>query len=596
MTFPRLAEIEQELAHPVNDLTAFPVAFLRNVTLEGMTPYLRYAARHDGLDLEIRWGAYDNILQEALGGGSGVVGPEVGVIVVNLWLPAFSELLGLAFARATPADIAVEIERVQDYITATLRALRERSAAPILWLSFEPPAWPSYGILDPTMSQGHRKVIRDLNAHLAAELVTAGNAWLVDTAQCLERVGARQFYDWRYWYMAHSPISRAGLAELANEIGKHARALVGRTRKCLVLDCDNTLWGGIVGEDGTDGICIGAEHPGSSFREFQLEALNLYSRGVILALCSKNNMDEVLEVFRTRPEMILREEHISSMRVNWQDKATNLREIATELNIGLDSIVFADDSDFEINLVRSELPEIETIHLPVAQCTENRARLASCGLFDALALTDEDRARGQMYRAEVARKTLRAQATNMGDYLASLEMRLVIQEVGDHDLDRVAQLCLRTNQFNLTTRRHTKDELAAIASHPANSLHLLKLSDRYGDYGTIGFCMTMVRDGAAIVDTFLMSCRALGRGVETAFLAICAEAAYRKGGTVLRGCYIQTKKNALVADFYTRHGFRPIDLPDPGQWYELDWTSSRISVPEHLTVSVEETREYTEPV
>jgi len=596
MTFPRLAEIETELALPANDLVSFPCAFLRNVTLEGVAPYMRYAARRDGLDLELRWGAYDNILQEALGGGSGVVGSGERAIVVSLWLPAFSEQLGLAFAQAKPAEVEAEVARVQEYIAATLCALRARSAAPILWLGFEPPAWPSYGILDATMSHGHRAVIRGLNAYLATELASAGNAWFIDSAQCLERVGARQFYDWRYWYMAHSPFSRAGMAELASEIGKHVRALAGRTRKCLVLDCDNTLWGGIVGEDGIDGIRIGGEHPGSSYREFQQEALNLYSRGVILALCSKNNHDDVLEVFRTRPEMILREEHISSIRVNWQDKATNIREIAAELNIGLDSMVFADDSEFEINLVRSELPEVETMLLPAAQSAENRARLASCGLFDAMALTDEDRARGQMYRAEVARQTLRAHATDMGEYLASLEMRIVVQEVGDDDLDRVAQLCLRTNQFNLTTHRHTRDELAAIAAKPANSLHLLKLSDRYGDYGTIGFCMTMVQGAEAIVDTFLMSCRALGRGVETAFLATCAAAAHRKGGTVLRGAYIPTKKNALVADFYPRHGFQPIEREGAGQWYELDWNLGRIAVPPYLTVTVQEMREATERV
>lgn len=603
MIFPRLSVIEEVLGQPAG-LPVSACAVLRNVTIEGIESYLRYAARSSGMDLRMDWGDYDNILQEASGSGSGVVTDDTQMVLVCLWLPAFSDILGFGFASHGEQQIAEELERVRAYCGATLRALRQRSSAAILWLGFEPPAWPAYGILDHggQTSQfnqfSQRQAIASLNGFLEQELASAGKAWLVDSGQCLERIGAHQFYDWRYWHMAHAPFSRAALAELAGETSKHLRALSGKVRKCLVLDCDNTLWGGIIGEDGIEGIRIGVEHPGSAYREFQLEILNLYHRGVILGLCSKNNLDDVLEVLRARPGMVLREEHFSVMRVNWQDKAANLREIATELNIGLDSLVFADDSEFEINLIRSALPEVETILINPKQPYDSRLALAGCGWFDTHSLTLEDRSRGKMYRAEVARQSLRTQSTDLGDYLQSLEMRVTVEEAdaaNPAELERAAQLCQRTNQFNLSTKRYTREELAAFAAVPSNTLSMLKLSDRFGDYGVVGFCLTILdgdgdgNGGEALIDTFLLSCRALGRGVETAFLAKCLDAAVRKGAARFKGLYIPSKKNAQVANFYAKHGFQPlIDSPIDGDgqsWFGLTWRPDCIIVPKHFSIA-----------
>lgn len=585
MTMPRLSEIEEQLAQPQDGLTAFPCAVLRNVTIEGLEPYLRYTARRDGLDLQCEWGEFDNILQEASGGGRGVISTDTHAVLVCLWLPAFSELFGAAFPRANVAQLRDEMERVGTYCAMVIRALRERTKAPILWMGFESPAWPSYGIADVGMPVGHRAAIDELNRMVSSELLVAGNAFLVDTSLCSARVGAAQFYDWRYWYMARSPYSRSALAELATEIAKYVRALAGRARKCLVLDCDNTMWGGIVGEDGLDGIKIGVEHPGAAFRDFQQEILNLYHRGVILAICSKNNEQDVAEVFRSRPEMVLREEHFAVMRVNWRDKAANLREIASEIGIGLDSLVFIDDSEFEVNLVRSALPEVETLLFPAARASENHSRLASCGLFDTLSVTDEDRARGQMYRAEVARKALRVTATDMGEYLRSLEMRLTIQEIAEGDLDRAAQLCQRTNQFNLTTRRYARDDLALLASTPGTILRQMRLADRFGEYGVIGLAIMKVNEGNGVFDTFLMSCRALGRGVETAFLTVCADAMAKQGARTIRGCYIPTKKNAQVSEFFAQHGFDRVGDDGSARWFQREWRRGDLELSQHLAIS-----------
>lgn len=585
MIFPRLPAIEDALALQPAGHADFSCAVLRNVTVEGMEPYLRYAAMKDGLKLTLQWGDYDNILQEASGLGSAVLTPETDAVIVFLWLPAFSEILGFSYASASARQIEDELKRVREYCSATLHALRARSAVPVLWLNFEPSPWPSYGILDATPQISQRQAIANLNAFVAAELVAIGNGWLVDSAQCLERIGAREFYDWRYWHVAHAPYGRMAMRELSGEIQKHLRALVGRVRKALILDCDNTLWGGIVGEDGIDGIRIGIEYPGAAFRDFQLEVLNLHNRGVLLGLCSKNNENDVLEVLRAHPGMVLRAEHFSVIRLNWQDKATNLREIAAELNIGLDCLVFVDDSEFEINLVRAELPEVETLLLPPDKSHEYRFLLAQSGWFDTHALTDEDRSRGKMYRAEAARKSLQTRSTDLGEYLNSLEMRLTVKPVREEDLERAAQLCLRTNQFNMTTKRHTREELAEHARSPASTLLILKLSDRFGDYGSVGLCLAVNAGTEARIDTFLISCRALGRGVETAFLSICIETVAAKGAVTMRGSYIPTSKNAQVATFYERHGFSVIHARDSQVDYELNWHPGCIALPTHFLLT-----------
>ena len=512
-----------------------------------------------------------------------VVDHQLDLIVIALWLPAFSEKLGISFSTSSEKEIESEVERLSDYFSATLEALRRNSSAPILWLSLELPPFPSNGIFDATAKCSQRKSIASLNSYLESELRRVGNAWLVDTSVCLERVGANKFYDWRYWYMANSPYSRIALAEIANEIQKHIRSLSGRVRKCLVLDCDNTLWGGIVGEDGLNGICIGTEYPGSAFRDFQLEILNLYSRGVILCLCSKNNEEEVLSVLRTNQHMILREEHFAAFQINWSDKVSNLRRISEQLNIGLDSIVFVDDSDFEINLVRNELPEVVALKVSASKPYDHRYQLIQGGWFDTHHITDEDLMRSQMYRAEFTRKQILSATTDMKEYLKSLEMRLGFESVTESSLERVAQLCQRTNQFNLTTKRYSLDELASFVESPSSRVFMLRLSDKHGDYGIIGLCIIFIDHTIANIDSFMMSCRALGRGVESAFLSLCVQSVATDGAKTITSKYIPTSKNVQVSSFYDSHGFTVVSKNDGDVCFSLKWSPGCIGIPTHFS-------------
>jgi FkbH-like protein len=283
---------------------------------------------------------------------------------------------------------------------------------------------------------------------------------------------------------------------------------------------------------------------------------------------------------------MLQEEHFAVMRVNWQDKVTNLREIALELNIGLDSIVFIDDSDFEINLVRESLPEVIALQVSSARPYENRTLLLEGGWFDSHVLTEEDRLRAKMYRAEVKRKNLADSIIDIDDYLQSLQMNITVDDVTDADLDRAAQLCQRTNQFNLTTKRYSRDELAIHKASPESTLLLLRLSDRFGDYGVIGFCLAVNSGSDLYLDTFLMSCRALGRGVETAFLALSCEAAAAENTSRVIGSYIPTKKNVQVAQFYQQHGFKTLAVTDDKIDLSFKWESGSIVVPPHFNLNV----------
>jgi FkbH-like protein len=370
---------------------------------------------------------------------------------------------------------------------------------------------------------------------------------------------------------------------IAEEDWKFIRAAKGLSKKCLVLDCDNVLWGGIIGEDGLTGIRLSQDYPGSAFYEFQQEVLALHHRGVILALCSKNNEADVWQVFSEYPDMVLKKEHIAAAQINWDDKVTNLGRLSEDLNIGLDSMVLADDSDFEVEQVRQLLPDVEVLHLPPKGAVENRDILRTCGLFDTLTLSEEDRHRGRMYKAEAARKKLEA-ALDPSTYLQSLEMEVAIRFVDETLVPRVAQLTQRTNQFNLTTQRYSAADISGLTESATSDVLCLRLKDRLGDYGIVGAAV-LSRDGKqADIDTFLLSCRVIGRGVEDALLYACLKTAKLRGASVAQGKYIKTKKNALVADFYSRRGFTMDKTAGDKTVYSFDLTHAIPTAPDHISV------------
>ena len=388
------------------------------------------------------------------------------------------------------------------------------------------------------------------------------------------RDGWEAWHDPALWHRSKQEVTPARAPTYGELVGRVIAARQGRSYKCLVLDLDNTLWGGVIGDDGLDGIVLGQGSAlGEGFTAVQEYARDLARRGVILAVCSKNDEANALEPFDKHPEMVLRRADIASFQANWSDKVANLRAIAADLNIGLDSIVFLDDNPFERNFVREHLPMVAVPEVPEDDPALVPAVLADAGYFESLGITAEDTERTTQYQENRARSVLQASSDDLQSYLRALDMRMVWNRFDTVGRTRVVQLINKTNQFNLTTRRHTDADIAAVMADP-NSFGLqIRLLDRFGDNGIIGIVIgRVVQPGTVVLDTWLMSCRVLGRGVERTTLNLVADIARSLGAETLVGEYIATEKNGMVRDHYKNLGFTVIAETDSGSMAKLDLT------------------------
>lgn len=551
-TFPSLAEIESSGRNLTENHGKLKISILRNITVESIGPYINHLSSQVQHHAEIRFGSYDQILQDTADGN--VISPDTDVVMVFSFLPTLSPAFDSGFAGLSDLEIESEFQRLGRFFGLAIDGIRQATDAMVLWYGFEPPIYPSIGIAD-DQRQGQAAAIQSLNTMLKKILGETPSAYFVNSERCLSRVGVTNYFDLRFWHMGKAPYSRIALAEIANESFKFVRANLGMNKKCLVLDCDNTLWGGILGELGESGIQVGPDYPGSAFQDFQKEVLALHHRGILLALCSKNNEDEVLAILDNHPGMLLRKKHFSTWRINWEHKNENIRAIASDLNIGLDSMVFADDSEFEIGLVQEFLPEVSVLAVETRQPSLNRWILAASGLFDSPSLTTEDKARAALYESERNREELKSKAITLDAYYRSLSMVIQIELGTVETIPRVAQLTQKTNQFNLTTFRYTEADIASFLASEDNDVFVLRVQDRFGDMGIVGVCIASYEGTNVELGTFLLSCRALGRGIEQKFLEEVLHFFAERGKDVVFGQFIATQKNALVADFYLQNGF-----------------------------------------
>ncbi|HYZ32832.1 MAG TPA: HAD-IIIC family phosphatase, partial [Crenalkalicoccus sp.] len=529
------------------------LAVLGSSTLAHLLGAIRVAALRRGIALTAREGGYGQAMQELLDPRS--------------WLAAFrptTVLLAFDARRlargASPAMTEAEAEAALDAACDELRQcwrLARESGARVLQQTALPCLPPLLGANEHRLPGSPAGFLARLNARLPV-LTEAEGVDLValDARAALDGLAA--WHDPALWHRAKQEV-RPQAAPLYGElVARVLAARQGRSRKCLVLDCDNTLWGGVIGDDGLEGIVLGeGSAEGEAFLAVQRHALALSERGVILAVCSKNEERVAMAAFERHPEMLLRPRQIAAFAANWTDKPANLRAIAEELSIGLDSLVFLDDNPFERALVRRELPMVAVPELPEDPALWPRT-LADAGYFEGVAVTAEDRARAAQYQGNRDRATLRAQATDLGAYLRELEMRLLWSRFDRAGLPRIVQLINKTNQFNLTTRRYTDAEAVAVAEDPAAFGLQLRMLDRFGDNGVIGIVIGRRQGDAVRLDTWLMSCRVLGRQVEEATLNLVVEQARALGAARLIGEYRPTPKNGMVAEHYPRLGFAPL--------------------------------------
>ena len=382
---------------------------------------------------------------------------------------------------------------------------------------------------------------------------------LLDLDAIQRQIGLAASYDPRQWYLYRLPFTDAFLHETGTMLSRIVTSSRRAAKKCIVLDCDNTLWGGVIGEDGIEGIEIGDDFPGSAFRDFQKLLITWRQQGVFLAVASKNNEVDVLNVFERHDAMVLRKEHLSAWQINWLPKPENISAIARSLNIGTDSLIFVDDNAMEIAYMRSAHPEVASIQLPTdpAEIVPTLQKLA---LFDRLDISEEDRKRADMIHAERNREALSAQVSH-SDFLKDLALRFELFLAQPKDLGRITQLINKTNQFNLTTPRLSHDEVRALSESASHRVYGLRVTDKFGEYGLTGVVIAEVtpNKNAWVVHTLLLSCRIFGRGVETALISALADEARAAGAIDIIASFIETKKNMLAADFLPKHGFKRID-------------------------------------
>lgn len=401
--------------------------------------------------------------------------------------------------------------------------------------------------------------LRKLNVLLMEGSQRYKNVYIVDLCSLQGRIGRETFFDEKYYYSAKTPISLTALPFAAGLAVDVLNALQGRMKKCVVLDLDNTLWGGVIGDDGLSGIEIGELGTGHAFSEFQMWLRELKNRGVILAVCSKNNEDTAKEPFEKHPEMVLRLSDISIFVANWEDKASNIRLIQQTLNIGMDSMVFLDDNPFERNMVRGLIPEILVPELP-EDPAQYLTALKRMNLFETVSFSEEDTARTGQYQAEAGRALLQRQYASLDEYLESLEMKAESRPFDEFHYPRIAQLTQRSNQFNLRTVRYTEAEIAAAAREEGTITRYFTLRDKFGGHGLISVVIMKRQDEQTLfLDTWLMSCRVLKRGMEEFIINAVMRAAKEAGCRRVVGEYLKTPKNAMVEHIYERLGFHALD-------------------------------------
>ena len=546
-------------------LIPYRLAILRSFTVEPVLPILKAAAYAHGIVLDIHIGEFNAYAQEILDPSSALYRFQPGAVI-------------LAVQTRDAGDPASVLSRFADWIAA----FRRHSSAALIVHSLEVPAPPS-GILDAQREDGSAESIRAINRGLVSLARQHRGVYILDYDALVSRHGRETWGDERKWLTVRLPIASANLPHLAAEWMRFLHPLTGKLAKCIAVDLDNTLWGGVIGEEGMTGIQLGQEFPGAAFQAVQRALLDLSQRGILLAVASKNNPADAMEALSSHPGMLLKPRDFAAMRINWGGKAESLREIAAELNIGLDSIAFVDDNPVERQHVRDQAPEAIVLELPqdpmrFAQC------LRDCPYFERLTLSDEDRRRGEYYAAQRERAELEASVTSKEDFYRSLEQDAEIALVTPATLARVAQLTQKTNQFNLTTRRYTEQQISEMAACPGWRVWSMRVTDRYADNGLVGVAIAHVDGEVCEIDTFLMSCRVIGRTVETALLARIAEDARSRGATRLQGWFLPTKKNAPAADFYRDHGFSEEHRNEAGSLFTFDLSASEIRAPEWIRI------------
>ena len=534
------------------------LAVLSTCTVDHLAPVLRLYLAREGWDADIFIGGYDTLHQTVLDPMSALYAFKPDIV----WL--FTGHRD-AVIETGPGDgeetVAAAVSEAVGEVADLWRALSENAAVHVIQNNADLPLERALGNFDATAPWGRPGALRRYNLELARAAGPGVSVFDLDFISSL--YGKEIWFDERYWYHSKHAFALDATGRVCHQAAKLIRAVKGEAKKCLVLDLDNTLWGGVIGDDGMAGIRLGKDTvEGEAFEDFQRYLLSLKERGIILGICSKNDKETAMQPFLEHPAMVLKLDDIAVFVANWDNKADNIRQIAETLDIGLESLVFVDDNPVERGLIRSMLPEVTVPEMPIDPSLFIRALDGECNA-EMVSFSDEDKGRGAMYRANAKRKSSRKHFTDVSDFLKSLEMTATAGDIDASNLPRCTQLINKTNQFNLTTIRYSEAQVRDFMEDEETICRFFKLRDSHGDNGLISLVVLREEgEGDLYVDTWVMSCRVLSRSMEEFVYNHILGLAREKGRRRLVGRYRPSGKNALVSNLYRRLGFDLVEDRD----------------------------------
>jgi FkbH-like protein len=544
-------------------------ALMSSFTIDPLAIYLDIDCRLNGLFPEIYIAPFDRYHEEVLNNNSGLYKSQPDVILFFVRVESLlEENFIVDYPQMDKEQKEAELDRIIHDFKQLLTSLNQRTDALIIFSNFIVPLFSPFGILDNKQVIGLKRFYHSLNLRLEESFRENKQVFIFDLDEVAGNFGKDKYLNYPMYYRGSILFNDSFLSRISYSLMGYIKALKAKNRKCIILDLDNTLWGGIIGEDGFEGIKLNVNYPGNEFLDFQKSILSLNRRGVILAINSKNNLEDALEVFHKHPYMQIKENILAAHRINWNDKVQNLIELAKEINIGLDSIVFIDDNPVERARVESSLPDVLVMEMPSSP-TLFRKTLEGLNDFNTLSLTVEDLRRSEMYYAKRKRHDLEQQVQSIEEFIKSLEIVVTIRKADEFVLPRVTNLLNRTNQFNLTTRRYTETEVQQMHKKLGKFLlYTLQAQDKFGDEGIVGVAIVETKSTECwVIDSFLLSCRVIGRRIETIFLNKIIKDAKNRNLDKIEAKYFPTKKNSLVSDFYLNHGFQLVQELNNGETY-----------------------------
>lgn len=569
------------------------ISLLSNITMDLLPDYLNKELQKRGeIEGEFYVAPYNQYVQELTNINSEIYKNKSGIIIVYLeGDEIFPKLLSDILIKNSKSVMEEVNQQVENYWRLLVNYAQVNPLATILinTIMINP-----YSVINGLEynSGFSEEIIESIYNNKIRDLVVSSdlpNIIVVDVKKLVMQYGFKNITDNRMYYLGRIKYNKRGFEILAELYVNYILAKLGRIKKVIVLDMDNTLWGGVVGEDGIDGIRIGHDGIGKAYYDFQVQLKKIKQKGILLTICSKNNYDDVKAVFENHPAMVLRLDDFSCIKINWKDKVENIREIEEELNLCHDSFVFIDDNPFERFQVKEFYPTIETPNFP-----DEPAGLPcwlsdlSFKYFNKLSITGEDENRTTLYEVEKRRKSLREKIPSLDEFYKKLNMKVIIEENDKTMIKRIAQLTQRTNQFNMTTRRYTEQDIISFMNSPDYSVFSLELIDNFGNNGVVGVIIFKMRkdDKRAEIDTFLLSCRVIGRTVENAFLGYTIKKIKGKNNLtgIIIGVYIPSPKNSLVKNLYEKLGFRKETETDNRIEYLIDLEKEEINIPEWIYV------------